>query len=227
MSVKSNLNEILHTIPSGVKLVAVSKTNPAEVIQEAYNAGYRIFGESKVQELVPKYSLLPKDIEWHFIGHLQTNKIKYIAPFVYLIHSIDSVQLLQEVNKQAIKNNRIINCLLQVHIAEEETKFGFNETEISGIFSSEIFKELKDVRITGLMGMATLTENETQIRKEFQHLKYIFNEIKTSFMSNNPIFKDLSMGMSSDYLVAIEQGSTIVRVGSKIFGERIISNRLS
>ncbi len=221
MSIASNLLNILPTIPSGVKLVAVSKTNPAENILDAYNAGHHIFGESKVQELLPKYQQLPKDIEWHFIGHLQTNKVKYIAPFVNLIHSIDSLELLQEVNKQSIRCNRSINCLLQIHIAQEETKFGFNETELNNLFGSPAFMELKNVRIIGLMGMATLTDNESQIRNEFQHLAELFKRIKSSIMSNNKLFTELSMGMSSDYTIAIQEGSTIVRVGTKIFGDRI------
>jgi len=223
MSIASNLEKIIKEIHSGIKLVAVSKTNTTEKIMEAYNAGQRIFGESKVQELLPKFQQLPKDIEWHFIGHLQTNKIKYITPFISLIHSIDSLQLLEEVNKQAIKSNNTINCLLQVHIAEEETKFGFDEMEIMQIIESDVLKKMKNINIRGLMGMATLTENETQIRKEFRNLRELFYKLKTKSKFDEKMFTEISMGMSSDYKIAIEEGSNLIRVGSKIFGERSYS----
>ncbi len=224
MSVADNLKNVMKEIPQGVRLVAVSKTNPAESILEAYNEGQNIFGESRVQELVPKYQLLPKEIDWHLIGHLQTNKVKYIAPFVSLIHSADSLQLLEEINRQAIKYSRVINCLLQVHIAEEETKFGFSESELYQLLESHSIKELNNIKICGLMGMATLTENKSQIRKEFKHLYRLFNSVKTSGLINKQSFNEISMGMSSDYIIAIEEGSTMVRIGSKIFGERILKN---
>jgi len=220
MSVVSNLNSVKQTMPPGIKVVAVSKTNPVNIILEAYQAGQRLYGENKVQELVSKYEQLPKDIEWHLIGHLQTNKVKYIAPFVAMIHSIDSLSVLDEVNKQAHRFNRVIPCLLQVHIAEEETKFGLNEAELFGLVESSLSKNLKNVQICGLMGMATFTEHETQIRKEFQHLAGLFIKIKHSVMKDHPAFNELSMGMSSDYFIAIQEGSTMVRLGSKIFGER-------
>ena len=204
----------------GVKLVAVSKTKPAEAILEIYNSGQRIFGENRVQELVEKQAQLPKDIEWHLIGHLQTNKVKYIAPFVHLIHSIDSLKLLKEVNKQAQKNDRIIDCLLQMHIAEEETKFGLDKNEAVELLSSESFEQMKNIRIIGLMGMATFTDNEKQVQQEFKNLKDIFESLRTQFFINDDSFKEVSMGMSGDYKTAIEEGSTMVRIGSLIFGAR-------
>ena len=214
MSIAKNIQQIKSTLPQNVTLVAVSKTKPNEDIIEAYNAGQRIFGENKVQELTDKYESLPKDIEWHMIGHLQSNKVKYIAPFVHLIHGIDSFKLLQEVNKRALQNNRTINCLLQAHIAEEETKFGFNEIEIIELLGSNEFKSLQNVDIIGLMGMATFTDNETQIKKEFMGLKQLFDKLQTS----NFKLQTLSMGMSGDYQIAVECGSTMVRIGSSIFG---------
>jgi len=220
MNIASNLLSVKKEIPDGVKLIAVSKYHEVPHIQEAYEAGQRIFGESKAQDVVQKYESLPKDIQWHFIGHLQTNKIKYIAPFVSLIHSIDSFKLLEAVNKEALKNHRIIPCLLQLHIAEEETKFGLDYEECNELLSSESFKTLHNIRINGLMGMATFTNNSEQIRKEFSHLREIFQTIKSSFFQNDSNFSELSMGMSDDFAIAIEEGSTMVRIGSRIFGER-------
>jgi PLP dependent protein len=216
MSITTNLKQIQLAIPENVTLVAVSKTKPNEAILEAYQTGQRIFGENKVQELTDKFESLPKDIEWHMIGHLQSNKVKYIAPFVSLIHGVDSFKLLQEINKRALQNNRKINCLLQIHIAEEETKFGFDSTEVTELIESEKFKGLQNVNVIGLMGMATFTENENQVRKEFESLNHLYN----SLSSQHPSFNTLSMGMSGDYQIAIDCGSTMVRVGSSIFGNR-------
>lgn len=221
MSITNNLKQIYSKLPTGVRLVAVSKFHPNEAIEEAYRAGQRIFGESKVQEMTDKYESLPKDIEWHFIGHLQTNKIKYMAPYVAMIHGIDSYKLLVEVNKQAAKAGRVINCLLQLHIAQEETKFGFSFDECREMLTSGEWRTLTNIRICGLMGMATNTDSEEQIAKEFRSLSDFFNELKTDFFANQPDFRELSMGMSHDYPIAIATGSTLVRVGSKIFGKRI------
>ena len=207
-------------MPAQCTLIAVSKTKPAETIQEAYEAGQRVFGENKVQELTGKYDALPKDIEWHMIGHLQSNKIKFIAPFISLIHSVDSFKLLEEINKQALKSNRVIPCLLQIHIAEEETKFGFSEEEVFDLFKTDSFNQLNNIRIAGLMGMATFTDNPEQVRKEFRSLKSIFEKLKSSSLPKQVEMKELSMGMSGDYKIAIEEGSTMVRVGSAIFGGR-------
>jgi pyridoxal phosphate enzyme (YggS family) len=218
--VKENLETVRKTIPSGVLLVAVSKTKPVEYLQEAYDAGQRVFGENHALEMRDKHEVLPKDIDWHFIGHLQTNKIKYIVQYVRLIHSIDTFNLLQAVNKEAVKHDRVVDCLLQFHIAEEETKFGLSMEEAEEILNSDIFKTMKNVRICGVMGMATNTDNMTQVRKEFHHLKEIFNTLKTKYFADCEWFKEISMGMSHDYPIAIEEGSTMVRVGSKIFGER-------
>lgn len=224
MSVSDNIKHFLSTeIPSHVKLIAVSKTKPAELIAEAYQSGHKVYGENKAQELAEKYNVLPKDIEWHMIGHMQTNKVKYIAPFVSLIHGVDSFKLLQVINKEAEKNNRIINCLLQFHIASEETKFGLDLGEVKQIIYSEEFKQLHNVSIIGVMGMATFTENEDVIRSEFKELVYIFNELKNSgFFSDD--FKEISMGMSGDYRIAIEEGATMVRIGSLLFGTRNYNN---
>lgn len=216
MSITSDLNQLLSELPETVTLVAVSKTKPNEAIEEAYQAGQRVFGENKVQELVSKWETLPKDIQWHMIGHLQRNKVKYIAPFVSLIHSVDSLRLLQEIDKQAKKNNRVIDCLLQVHIAQESTKFGFDEAELVEFINSDDPKELNNVRIRGLMGMATFTSEEDQLRAEFSSLKQIYERQKAAFED----FDILSMGMSGDYQLAIEEGSTMIRVGSAIFGAR-------
>lgn len=220
MSIAEQLLKIKQTIPSPAQLVAVSKTHPAAYIQEAYQAGQRIFGESKAQELQEKQQLLPADIAWHFIGHLQTNKIKYLAAFVSMIHSIDSLYLLQAINKEAAKNNRIINCLLQIHIAQEETKFGLSEQELNELLTSDAYKALKNISICGLMGMATLTEDKEQVRKEFRMLKQLFDQTKVTHFSGQEQFTELSMGMSDDYPIALEEGSTLVRVGSAIFGYR-------
>lgn len=219
--IAENLKQVLNELPEGVRLVAVSKFHPNEAIEEAYGAGQRIFGESKVQEMDAKHESLPKDIEWHFIGHLQTNKVKYIVPYVSLIHGIDSYKLLVEVNKQAAKVNRIVRCLLQLHIAQEETKFGFSFDECRDLLRAGKWNELKNVQICGLMGMASNTDNVEQIRKEFRSLHDFFQEVKSIWFADNDCFKELSMGMSHDYHEAIAAGSTMVRVGSKIFGERI------
>lgn len=224
MSVAENLISIKKTLPEHVTLVAVSKTQPNEKILEAHHSGQRIFGENYVQELVDKAGLLPKDIEWHFIGHLQSNKVKYIAPFVSLIHGVDSFKLLKEINKQGQKNNRIINCLLQVHIAREETKFGLDEKELYEILNSDELKNLQHINISGLMGMASNTNNTDDIRNEFLQLKNLFHSIQNKFNANNINVTTLSMGMSSDYPLAIECGSNMVRIGSSIFGVRNYSN---
>ena len=216
MSISKNLLKIKSTLPEQVTLVAVSKTKPVSDLMEAYEAGQRIFGENKIQEMSEKWEQMPKDIQWHMIGHVQSNKVKFMAQFVSLIHGVDSLKLLQEINKQAQKNNRIIDCLLQIHIAEEETKFGLDEQELASLLSSNEFKEMKNIRIVGLMGMATFTNNKEQIKKEFLHLKSIFDQLTIL----NSQFSILSMGMSGDYQLAIECGSTMVRIGSSIFGGR-------
>lgn len=221
MNIAENIKQVQNELPEGVRLVAVSKFHPNEAIEEAYRAGQRIFGESKVQEMTAKYESLPKDIEWHFIGHLQTNKIKYIVPYVALIHGIDSYKLLAEVNKQAVKANRIVDCLLQLHIAREETKFGFSFDECREMLASGEWKALHNIRICGLMGMATNTKNAEQIKAEFCSLSGFFQEVKSNWFADSESFKELSMGMSHDYREAIAAGSTLIRVGSKIFGERI------
>ena len=217
MSARDNLDKILNNIPPHVKLVAVSKFQPNERIQELYDSGYRIFGENKAQDIFDKYQQLPNDIEWHFIGHLQTNKIKLVSPFVKLIHSIDSLRLLAEVNKEAFKKNRIIDCLLQFHIATEDTKFGLSIEEAEGLLNSEIFHILENVRIVGLMGMATFTEDFVLVRKEFANLKRYYSLLKDKYFSDEDSFKEISMGMTNDYKIAIEEGSTIIRVGTAIF----------
>lgn len=228
MSISNNLTQIKSQLPPHVTLVAVSKTKPVANLMEAYNAGQRVFGENYVQELVEKYEQMPKVIQWHFIGHLQSRKVKLIAPFVSLIHGVDSLKLLQEINKQAAKNNRLIDCLLQIHIAEEESKFGLDEQELDEMLKQvQHDKEnLKNIRIVGLMGMATFTENQNQIEKEFKHLKTIFDTITSRTDAINRVspenidIKILSMGMSGDYQLAISCGSTMVRIGSSIFGSR-------
>ena len=219
MSIKNNLLNIKATLPEQVTLVAVSKTKPVSDLKEAYEAGQRIFGENKIQEMSEKWEQMPKDIQWHMIGHVQTNKVKFMAPFVSLIHGVDSLKLLQEINKQALKNNRIIDCLLQIYIAEEETKFGLDEEELASLLSSSEFHEIKNIRIVGLMGMATFTDNKDQIKKEFLHLKTIFDTTK-ELKTENCQLENISMGMSGDYQLAIECGSTMVRIGSSIFGGR-------
>lgn len=218
--IKENLNIVRATVPSNVTLIAVSKTKPIPDLQEAYDAGQRIFGENKALEMRDKHQVLPNDIQWHFIGHLQTNKIKYIAPFVNMIHSIDSISLLEAVNKEAAKNERVINCLLQFHIAQEETKFGLDLEEAKNLLESENYKKLKNINIVGVMGMATFTDDAAQIRREFKNLKNIFDNLKENHFKENDTFKEISMGMSDDYPIAIEEGATMVRVGSKIFGAR-------
>ncbi len=218
--IAQNLARIKATIPSQVCLVAVSKTKPVSDLQVAYGAGQRHFGENKVQELCDKYELLPKDICWHLIGHLQTNKVKYIASFVHLIHSVDSLKLLAEIDKQAQKNKRVIDVLLQFHIAQEETKFGLNLFEANELLFSSEFKSFKNIRVVGVMGMASFTEDVSVVHAEFASLKGIFQELKNSFFKDDSSFKEISMGMSGDYELAIEEGSTIVRVGSSIFGGR-------
>jgi pyridoxal phosphate enzyme (YggS family) len=219
MSIQDNLLQIKQSLPASVTLVAVSKTKPVADLMQAYEAGQRIFGENKIQEMVEKYEQMPKDIAWHMIGHVQTNKVKFMVPFVSLIHGVDSLKLLEEINKQALKNKRIIDCLLQIHIAEEETKFGLNETELIELLQSDTFKNLHNIKVIGLMGMATFTENQSQIRKEFQHLKTIFDNNQQP-TTNNCQLTTLSMGMSGDYQLAIECGSNMVRIGSSIFGGR-------
>lgn len=205
---------------TGCKLIAVSKTKPISLLQTAYNAGIRIFGENKVQEMTEKHDALPKDIEWHMIGHLQSNKVKYIAPFVSLIHSVDSLKLLKEINKRAKQNERVIDCLFQIHIAEEETKFGLNEEELFELIESDAFKSFENVRMKGLMGMATFTSDLEQVKKEFASLKYLFNKTGSNYVADNLDFTEISMGMSNDYKIAIKEGSTMIRVGSSIFGAR-------
>ena len=221
MSISINLNNIKSQLPAQVTLVAVSKTKPVADLMEAYDAGQRIFGENKIQEMTNKWEVMPKDIEWHMIGHVQTNKVKYMAPYVSLIHGVDSLKLLQEINKQAAKNNRVIDCLLQVYIAEEESKFGLDEQELEEILKlvQNDKDNFKNIRIVGLMGMATFTENKNQIEKEFKHLKTIFDKNKT-LNTEHCQLNTLSMGMSGDYQLAISCGSTMVRIGSSIFGSR-------
>ncbi|WP_438978022.1 YggS family pyridoxal phosphate-dependent enzyme [Polaribacter sp.] len=214
--IQENLQNIKATLPKNVTLVAVSKTKPVEDLQEAYNAGQRIFGENRIQEMAEKYELLPKDIKWHMIGHLQSNKVKYMAHFVDLIHGVDKFSTLKEINKQAKKQDRVIHCLLQAKIAEEDSKFGLSFDEIENILASEKLKDLVNIKIVGLMGMATFTDDKQQLHKEFSTLKNLFDKLKT----DNQNLKTLSMGMSGDYLIAIENGSTMIRVGSSIFGKR-------
>lgn len=219
MNIQSNLEHIKAELPDNVTLVAVSKTKPNEDIMEAYNAGQRIFGENKVQEMTDKYEALPKDIAWHMIGHVQSNKIKYMAPFVSLIHGVDRMKLLKEINKQGEKNDRVINCLLQIKIAEEDSKFGMTADKAEEILNSDALANYKFVNITGVMGMATFTDDETQIRKEFSYLKTTFDKLK-NYKSFNVNLETISMGMSGDYKIAIDSGSNMVRIGSSIFGKR-------
>ena len=219
MSIKNNLLQIQSTIPSDVTLVAVSKTKPVPDLMEAYDAGQRIFGENKIQEMTEKWEQMPKDIQWHMIGHVQTNKVKFMAEYVSLIHGVDSLKLLEEINKQAQKHNRVIDCLLQMYIAEEESKFGLDEKELDEILKQVQHESLQNIRIVGLMGMATFTDNQNQIKKEFQNLKILFNKYQ-SLKTENCQLNTISMGMSGDYKLAIECGSTMVRIGSSIFGGR-------
>jgi pyridoxal phosphate enzyme (YggS family) len=218
--IKDQLEQITASLGTNTTLVAVSKTHPIERIMEAYEAGQRDFGENKVQDLVDKYEALPKDIRWHMIGHLQSNKVKYIAPFVHLIHGVDSFKLLQEINKHGQKNGRRISCLLQFHIAQEDTKFGLSLDEATAFLSSPEYQTFNHVQLCGVMGMATFTENTAQIRSEFQSLNAVFHALKSTHFSAATEFKEISMGMSDDYSIAIEEGSTLIRVGSKIFGRR-------
>lgn len=220
MAIKENLEEVLATLPPEVRLVAVSKYHPSGMIMEAYHAGQRIFGENKVQEMTAKAELLPKDIEWHFIGHLQTNKIKYMIPYVAMIQGVDSWKGLVEIDKQAAKHNRIVPCLLQIHIAQEETKFGFSFEECLQMLEGDDWKALTHIDIQGLMGMASNTDNMEQVRSEFRSLHDFFLKLKEKFFGDAPSFKELSMGMTHDYPIAVEEGATLVRIGTKIFGER-------
>ena len=225
MSIADNIKRLKNETDSiNVQLIAVSKTKPQEEIKEAYDAGQRLFGENMVQELVDKYEHLPKDIQWHLIGHLQSNKVKYIAPFISMIQSVDSLKLLQEIDKHAQKHDRVIDCLLQVYIADEETKYGLGFDEVIELLRLEEFTSLSHIRIRGLMGIATNTENEKQIKDEFYELKTFFEGIKQSYFRKEMSFNTLSMGMSSDYKIAIEQGSNMVRLGSTIFGQRVIKH---
>ena len=218
--IKDNLNQIRQTIPASTRLIAVSKTKPVQDLQEAYDAGQRLFGENKALEMRDKHAVLPQDIEWHFIGHLQTNKIKYIAGYVSLIHSIDSLPLLVEVDKEAAKHDRVLDCLLQFHIATEETKFGLDMQEAEALLQSPEYKALQHVRLVGVMGMATNTDNQDLIRQEFHTLKTYFDTLRQRYFADKPYFCERSMGMSGDYPIAIQEGSTLVRVGSAIFGAR-------
>ncbi|HMP98222.1 MAG TPA: YggS family pyridoxal phosphate-dependent enzyme [Cyclobacteriaceae bacterium] len=221
MSIKNNIELLQAELkPFGARLIAVSKTQAIEKIKEAYDAGQRLFGENKVQEMLSKYEHLPADAEWHLIGHLQRNKVKYIVPFVAMIHSVDSFRLLEEINKQAEKNNRVIACLLQVHIAEEESKFGFSADELIELIKSDDLANLNHVNIVGLMGMATFTDDKEQVRKEFAGLKLLFDRVKSLSNNANVNMQELSMGMSGDYQIALAQGSTLVRIGTAVFGER-------
>jgi len=216
MNISENIKKYHQELPEGVKLVAISKTKPNEDLMEAYQAGQRIFGENKIQEMTAKWEELPKDIEWHMVGHVQRNKVKYMAPFVHLIHAVDSLKLLKEISKRAKEHDRSIQCLLQIKIAEEDSKFGISREEAREILESDVYAEMKNARIVGLMGMATFTEDEQQVREEFDRLKAAFNHFSEDF----PELKEISMGMSGDYRIAIDSGSTMVRIGSSIFGER-------
>ena len=218
--ISEKLAKIKNSIPSNVCLVAVSKTKPDADLLEAYEAGQRRFGENKVQEMTEKWEVLPKDIQWHLIGHLQTNKVKYIAPYVHLIHSVDSLKLLAEINKQGEKFHRVISVLLQFYIAKEETKFGLDLEEATQLLNSDEYKSFKNIQVVGVMGMASFTDDESIVKGEFFQLKELFSQLKNTFFQNDDSFKEISMGMSGDYQLAIEQGSTMVRVGSSIFGGR-------
>jgi len=220
MSIRSHINELRETVPQDVTMVAVSKFHPSASIREAYEAGQRIFGESRVQELVEKQNELPQDIQWHFIGGLQRNKVKQIAPFISLIHSLDSERLMLEIEKQGAAHNRVIPCLIQLHVAEEETKSGFSPDECRQFLAKGTWRECSHVQIAGVMGMATFTENKTQLSTEFRLLKSLYEEFKATYFTEEPTFKEISMGMSGDYTIAIEEGSTMVRLGTIIFGER-------
>ena len=220
MSVAEQITRLQKELPEGVKLLAISKYQPIEAIQEAYGAGQRMFGENHIQEMAAKAAALPKDIQWHFTGHVQTNKIKYMAPFVSLVHAVDSFRLLREIDKHAAKHERCIDCLLQIHIAQEDTKYGLTVDECRQLLANEPWKELEHVRITGLMAMGSNTDDMEQVRHEFRQIKSLFDELKEKYFANEPSFCQLSEGMTDDYPIAIEEGSTIVRIGSMIFGER-------
>jgi len=222
MSIRENINQLRLEIPGNIKIIAISKTKSPAQILEAYNAGYRFFGENRVQELTEKAAILPGDIQWHMVGHLQTNKVKNIIPFISLIHSVDSIKLLGVINNESLKIYKIQDCLLQVYIAREETKFGFSEDELAATLRSQEFAKLSNIRIAGLMGMATFTDDESVVREEFRNLAMIFKKIKKDFFPDQDFFRELSMGMSGDYKIAIEEGSTMVRIGTLIFGERLL-----
>lgn len=220
MSVAEKINNLKAGLPEHVTLVAVSKTKPIKAIEDAYESGHRDFGENRVQELQEKYPALPKDIRWHAIGHLQRNKVKYIAPFIHLIHSVDSLRLLKEINKEAEKNERSIKVLLQFHIAQEESKFGLDWEEATNLVESDDFQEMKNIEVVGVMGMATFIDNEEQVKEEFAQLRFFFEQLKQQYFKNQSSFKEISMGMSGDYELAISEGSTMIRVGSSLFGAR-------
>ncbi len=220
VTISENYKKMLDAIPSNLKIVAIGKTKSPDEILSLYDCGQRIFGETRVQELLPKYEKLPKDIKWHMVGHLQRNKVKYIAPFIDMIQSVDSLKLLNVINKEGLKNERVINCLFQIHIAEEETKFGMTMDEVLRIMESDEFRQMKNISVKGVMAMATFTDNEKQIRKEFKALKTIFEKVKEKYFRSDDVFSEISMGMSSDYEIAIEEGSTMVRIGTALFGER-------
>lgn len=220
MSIATSIQRLQHSLPEGVSLLAISKYQPIEAIQEAYDAGQRLFGENHIQEMAAKAAALPNDIKWHFTGHVQTNKIKYMAPFVSLIHAVDSFRLLREIDKHAAKHNRCIDCLLQIHIAQEETKYGLSIEECRNLLAHEPWRELQHVRITGLMAMGSNTDDMEQVRSEFRRMKELFDELRSTYFADEASFSKLSEGMTDDYPIAIEEGSTIVRIGSMIFGER-------
>lgn len=223
MSITKNIQNLQSKLPKGVTLVAVSKTKPITDLEEAYKAGQRVFGENKIQEMTQKWEVLPKDIEWHMIGHVQTNKVKYMGPYVHTIHAVDSLKLLKEINKQALKNNRVINCLLQLKIAEEDSKFGLSKEDLISILNNEVLERFTNIKITGVMGMATFTEDKNQIKQEFERLRNTFEDLKNKSLPANTELKTLSMGMSGDYPIAIACGSTMIRVGSSIFGSRTLN----
>lgn len=220
MSIANTIQQLRSSLPEGVSLLAISKYQPIEALQEAYDAGQRMFGENHIQEMAVKAAVLPKDIEWHFTGHVQTNKIKYMAPFVHLVHAVDSFRLLREIDKHAAKHNRVIDCLLQIHIAQEETKYGLTIDECRELLATEPWRDLQHVRITGLMAMGSNTDDMKQVRNEFRQMHQLFEELKAEYFVDEPSFCQLSEGMTDDYPIAIEEGSTIVRIGSMIFGER-------
>ena len=226
MSIKDNIISYNNKINGNARLIAVSKTKPVEDLQQAYEAGQRLFGENKALEMRDKHEILPKDIKWHFIGHLQTNKVKYIAPFVELIHSVDSLNLLTYINKEAIKNNRVIDCLLQIDIAHEQTKFGLEESEADALLSSEEFAKLENVRICGVMGIGSITDDKNKTKEEFHNLKEYFSKAKEKFFKSKTYFSEISMGMSEDFEIALEEGATLVRIGSSIFGARDYTSKI-